>query len=530
MNDTKIPDINWLIIAVFKKREFNDAFTFIARVLFSLYAIIALSRGISIKDRDDERTQMKLNIFKKFWPQTFARYTDLVILCKAIYDVYFEPQTIPRLYSRIVQYLSHSHMCRAFDASEANFHKTALKYSIMYLHQKQANQLSELSKYCDQWLASNDMLGTLEQFRFDVLAYLRTYYRYSYDSTHMSSLVEDEYSLNKAFKYKFKLLNYFLQNQHLFRKWKWIISIPHSYGSHNGSFDLIEDILRQLTRNRRVNLWKRDGRFLKKVAKLCHAYHKSVACKNNQIKLVQSCHFLSSYYFWHRHNTEISMRYIRKAIAILRSYEDISQWPMCYMDILVEATKIESARNNYDGCIEFVSLKLEYLIACEEGVVTQAIQETTEELLQLKQAKIEMRRHPQNFVKLRDTYRPCCQSMPPKNDAIEAQYNEYVRQMQRYINDKKWFTVMNNVIKLKQCNYIRCNRKDLKQLKACERCKSVFYCCRRHQKMDWNTEHRIYCTYSAERMYYGFSCGTEYSDSQKLMYIQSLYNTTSIGS
>ena len=45
---------------------------------------------------------------------------------------------------------------------------------------------------------------------------------------------------------------------------------------------------------------------------------------------------------------------------------------------------------------------------------------------------------------------------------------------------------MINTIKAKYCNYNECNRKDLKRYKICKRCKSVFYCNRKHQKFDWN--------------------------------------------
>lgn len=44
--------------------------------------------------------------------------------------------------------------------------------------------------------------------------------------------------------------------------------------------------------------------------------------------------------------------------------------------------------------------------------------------------------------------------------------------------------------KIKNCQYIKCNKKALKK---CSRCKSSRYCSRKCQKKDWNTKHRFIC-------------------------------------
>ena len=68
--------------------------------------------------------------------------------------------------------------------------------------------------------------------------------------------------------------------------------------------------------------------------------------------------------------------------------------------------------------------------------------------------------------------------------------------------NKTVFNIMNNMIKERQCNYDKCRRQDLKRFKICKRCKSVFYCNRKHQKLDWkNGKHREYCSKRHERCY-----------------------------
>ena len=41
------------------------------------------------------------------------------------------------------------------------------------------------------------------------------------------------------------------------------------------------------------------------------------------------------------------------------------------------------------------------------------------------------------------------------------------------------------------CGYQKCRKMFVK--KKCSKCKNVWYCCRNHQKKDWNAIHRSIC-------------------------------------
>ena len=80
-------------------------------------------------------------------------------------------------------------------------------------------------------------------------------------------------------------------------------------------------------------------------------------------------------------------------------------------------------------------------------------------------------------------------------------YPEFLAVMEKHIKNKTSFVVMRNIIIMKHCNYTKCNRMDLKSYKICNRCKSVFYCCRNHQKKDWKYYHREHCVPRKKRFY-----------------------------
>eukprot|EP01084_Bolivina_argentea_P250252 419221_1 len=69
-----------------------------------------------------------------------------------------------------------------------------------------------------------------------------------------------------------------------------------------------------------------------------------------------------------------------------------------------------------------------------------------------------------------------------------------------YIKNDTYFQIIRNIACLKECNFRKCKRKDIKLLK-CKQCVSVYYCSRKHQKQDWNSSHRHQCNKLTTREY-----------------------------
>ena len=75
----------------------------------------------------------------------------------------------------------------------------------------------------------------------------------------------------------------------------------------------------------------------------------------------------------------------------------------------------------------------------------------------------------------------------------------------KYLMDRKYYNLLINIIKIRECNYWKCKKRNMKRYKICKQCKSAFYCCRLHQKLDWNKgNHKRFCTKRQTRDYTPF--------------------------
>ena len=61
-----------------------------------------------------------------------------------------------------------------------------------------------------------------------------------------------------------------------------------------------------------------------------------------------------------------------------------------------------------------------------------------------------------------------------------------------YFQQHDYYQTLRNIIVMKECIYSKCRANNIK-LQTCSTCKSVYYCSKKHQKLDWKMKHRLEC-------------------------------------
>ena len=76
--------------------------------------------------------------------------------------------------------------------------------------------------------------------------------------------------------------------------------------------------------------------------------------------------------------------------------------------------------------------------------------------------------------------------------------NESMIPIRHLFTKQDYILKMKNILHIRECYNKKCMVKHVR-LKKCKRCLSAFYCSRKCQKFDWNTNHRNVCVLSFER-------------------------------
>eukprot|EP01084_Bolivina_argentea_P101037 181217_1 len=108
------------------------------------------------------------------------RFNNFKILswCISIFYTYFEPETIPYLYSILIgevqKIIPHD---IALQCEIPSFLGNALYYSQLYTTQCKNQKLTELSKLYDEWVSTNKLFYNCKETYFRCLMALQDYYQ-----------------------------------------------------------------------------------------------------------------------------------------------------------------------------------------------------------------------------------------------------------------------------------------------------------------------------------------------------------------
>eukprot|EP01084_Bolivina_argentea_P280139 479017_1 len=431
---SKFPDINWFIIDIFKTKEFFDVSTFIVKVLYCLQELRYVHHG------------KYLNIHQ------IKRQKQIMLWCRHVYHKYFKASDIPDLYSIICDRLNKDHV------------GTALKYSKIYLKQRNANKLSDLSQLCNKWRSTNESIFSFEEMHLICLRSLESHY-----FTAIRCHPNNQHTINNYTKYFVELMDYFIKNQQLCSNKAPEIIIPSLF-----------DALYVILNIGRYGIRFGSNLFLQNIKILCQKYYKSIISQYDDWHKYDACLVLGCYYFWHTraHNRNKAMKYMYEGLTCALNSKNRPNTIHAFIQDLYD---MEWEIGNFEHCAQIIQLKCK--IFPKTIVDPQKIK-------QLKQLKLEKE---QNSIK------HCANKL---QKYARYQYEQLKYNIEQYISNERFNNMIRNLFELKHCNYIGCNTKDLRSFKLCKRCKSVFYCNRKHQKLDWNKNHRLHCVENDDRNYY----------------------------
>ena len=261
-----------------------------------------------------------------------------------------------------------------------------------------------------------------------------------------------------------------------------------------------------------------DKSFLKKIKKILKSCLQSPLSKISNHHFLEYNALLSEYYFWFRYDRTKALKYRYRAFNVMKKfkYRFSSQF-------FKNWHRMEIAVQNYEECKRITQMAANWNVEDEalkkiKGKDIGFMQYLERELIKLYQdhqrkcpklwkgkhelIRVPFEQYDQNLIKFLITnWMEREQSVDGATEGRKY-YVRFTKLMKRLLMKRRYFNVMNNVIKIRMCNYELCVRKDLKRYRICQRCKSVYYCCRNHQKKDWvRGDHKRYCEERKDRDY-----------------------------
>eukprot|EP01084_Bolivina_argentea_P029935 55536_1 len=435
----KIPDINWLIINIFHNKKFINTEEFIMRVLFQLMQLYQISFHFNVSHNRREK---------------------ILSWIKNIYNLYFTPDTVPYFYAMIL----HAHRKHCNQKADV-FLQNIVQYSQLYLKQRTQNKLHVLSHTFDKWAVElpTSLFPTSEELQF-ACHNEQLYYLHLAKCTKNLLMYSD---ISDYYMHFGILMQYIRQNQKSIRS----IHIANPEFIYNAIFLLLIGQAKQYDQDV-------DKQTLIQIRRLCHCF--SVGAKLLSEKMISAKLYwiFGLYYFLYTININKALKYMKKSLKI---YSNKPAGFKYLLELFLKTVRMMGSGVENKHKSQQISLKM------MAQILIQKVQHLRlhYDYMHWKFYEHDAMGIPINSITI--------------NNAMDV--TMVTCTIKRYINDPKYFNIMKNMAQLKQCNYIKCNRKDLRKYKVCKRCKSVFYCNKSHQKRDWNMSHRLNCVELKYRVY-----------------------------
>ena len=296
------------------KQDIHDAPTFVVSILHHL----ALTQDVPSKSDLPIEHGLKLNNW-----------------CMNVYHIYFKPEDIPMLYSRLYQqYISNP------NDQQHLIHYS--EYEALYFKRLNNLNLSLLSKYYDQINANSEINYHLQYFCASNRI-LRNIFRKSRKPKINQSLesIMDSFPMD-AFLFQFGKVMEFLRIHH--RK---CVAFHTTESLH---WLVMVLVLNHRAIKTAMNV---GDQFAIRFVQTSQSHYKSYTSLSNREKYkMDLCDILGHYYYWYKYNWKKAMKYKKKALKL--AFEKQNQDAIgC---ILLSMHTMDLTLGNFDGVLRWTQL------------------------------------------------------------------------------------------------------------------------------------------------------------------------------
>eukprot|EP01084_Bolivina_argentea_P161881 281742_1 len=432
-------------------------------MVFILNLMSRFPQYLVFDDKDDTKHSKFMQYLPKYIEQYFLRN--------------YKPNEIPLLYSIIMDYLSKTFYTNGFK-QEHNY--KIMKHESMRYHELAVQYLFRHFNSINISYLSKTFVKRLETSGFSIMPMhlLNRLVTFSNDNAMMLKkrhYVKNSIALmNESFKrFVVKHKNY---------------SIYHRECDDfcKAGFVFVCEMTKRMIQNdmpkRKLLKYQKRYKYLLKIA--LKTWKKYIGTDLERFGLYNV--YLGYYYAIFckkKNNLEIARKLLYKGVEIIRNYFKYTK-TLC--DVYIFLVWIEKSLCNFDECIHVIQMSIEFNYYYN---LTEEMNEDKHDLIELKTMQkwneVQRERH-------RKVYWKQYLHVRKKSISQSAIYSESLSSWIYYFEHDKWYQVMKNICKMKECNYSKCRSKSIKLLK-CSKCKSVYYCCKKHQKLDWMIQHGAQC-------------------------------------